>query len=85
MPKTMRRLRRATTNPLNTPDLNTQEKAAIAAVLSWDLCKPIQPDEVESIRVRGEWFQIRLSCDRAVPIHRDVFRTIRQQQMAQAN
>lgn len=63
-----------------TEPLSRQDKETIAAVLTWDLCKPVTPEEVETIRVDGEWVAVRLSCRRAVPIHRDIFRSILQQQ-----
>ncbi len=62
--------------------LSGNDKAMIAAVLTWDLCKQVTPEEVEAVRVSGEWVTVRLSCHRAVPIHRDVFRSILQQQKA---
>ncbi|MBV9386029.1 MAG: hypothetical protein JOZ78_06345 [Chroococcidiopsidaceae cyanobacterium CP_BM_ER_R8_30] len=72
----------AATKPKTTEPLSHQDKETIAAVLTWDLCKPVMPEEVEAIRVDGEWVAVRLSCRRAVPIHRDVFRSILQQQKA---
>ena len=68
--------------PRTAEPLSRQDKATIAAVLTWDLRKPVTPEEVEAIRVRGEWVAVHLSCHRAVPIHRDVFRSILRQQQA---
>ncbi|MBD1806339.1 hypothetical protein H6F98_12875 [Microcoleus sp. FACHB-SPT15] len=68
------------TLPRTTAPLSSDDKGTIAAVLTWDLCKPVTPEEIEAIQVNGEWVAVRLSCQRAVPIHRDVFRSIRQQQ-----
>lgn len=70
------------TRPRTTEPLSRNDKATIAAVLTWDLCNRITPEEVEAIRVDGEWVAVRLSYRRAVPIHRDVFRSILQQQQA---
>lgn len=70
------------TRPRTTESLSHNDKATIAAVLSWDLSKPITPEEVEAIRVNRDWVTVRLSYHRAVPIHRDVFRSILQQQQA---
>lgn len=68
-----------------TAPLSSEDKVAIAAVLTWDLCKKVTPEEVEAIQVNGEWVAVRLSFQRAVPIHRDVFRSIRQQQQVDVN
>lgn len=66
--------------------LSNTDKKAIASVLTWDLCKSITPEEVEAIRVNGEWVTVWLNSHRAVPIHRDIFRSIlRQQQDAHLN
>jgi hypothetical protein len=65
-----------------TAPLSLEERGTIAAVLTWDLCKRVEPEEVEAIQVNGEWVAVRLSCQRSVPIHREVFRSIRQQQQA---
>ncbi len=70
------------TRSKKTEPLSRQDKEAIAAVLTWDLCKPVMAEEVETIRVNGEWVAVLLSCHRAVPIHRDIFRSILQQQKA---
>jgi hypothetical protein len=63
-----------------TVPLSPEDKGTIAAVLTWDLCKRVDPEEVEAIQVNGEWVAVRLSYQRSVPIHREVFRSIRQQQ-----
>jgi hypothetical protein len=68
------------TKPKTAEPLSRKDKATIAAVLTWDLCKRITPEEVEAVRVSGEWVAVRLTFHRAVPIHRDVFRSILQQQ-----
>ncbi len=68
------------TRPSKTVPLSSDDKAKIAAVLSWDLCKPVNPREVESIQVNGEWVAVSLTLHRAVPIHREVFRAILEQQ-----
>jgi len=68
--------------PKTTEPLSRNDKATIAAVLTWDLRKQVTPEEVEAIRVSGEWVAVRLSCHRAVPIHREIFRSILQQQQA---
>ncbi len=73
------------TQPQTTALLNSNDRATIADVLTWDLCKPVTPEEVEAIRVDGEWVEVHLSFHRAVPIHREVFRSIMQQQQAAAN
>ncbi|HEY9636989.1 MAG TPA: hypothetical protein V6D14_26550 [Coleofasciculaceae cyanobacterium] len=65
-----------------TAPLSPKDRGTIAAVLTWDLCKRVDPEEVEAIQVNGEWVAVRLSCQRSVPIHREVFRSIRQQQQA---
>ena len=70
------------TSPRTTAPLSPKERGAIAAVLTWDLCKQVAPEEVEAIRVNGEWVAVRLSSQRCVPIHREVFLSIRQQQQA---
>ena len=68
------------TRPKKIAPLSSDDKAKIAAVLSWDLCKPVNPREVEAIRVNGEWVAVSLTLHRAVPIHREIFRSILQQQ-----
>lgn len=73
------------TQTRKTAPLSSKDRMAIAAILTWDLCKQIAPEEVEAIQVNGEWVAVRLSYQRAVPIHRDVFRSIRQQQQIDAN
>ncbi len=73
------------TLPATTTPLSNQDKDAIAAVLTWDLCKKISPDEVEAIQVNGDWVTVRLSFQRAVPIHREIFRSIRHQQSSSLN
>ncbi|MCA1995229.1 MAG: hypothetical protein LDL41_24750 [Coleofasciculus sp. S288] len=73
------------TQLITTVPLSRKDRDAIAAVLTWDLCKTISPDEIEAIRVSGEWVTVRLSFQRAVPIHREVFRSIRQQQSSALN
>jgi hypothetical protein len=72
------------TKPRTTEPLSRNDKATIAAVVTWDLCKLVNPEEVEAIRVNREWVAVRLSCNRVVPIHRDVFRSILQQQQPMA-
>lgn len=73
------------TQPQTTAPLSSNDRAKIADVLTWDLCKRVTPEEVEGIRVRGEWVAVQLSHHRAVPIHREVFRSILQQQKAVNN
>ena len=68
------------TRPRTTEPLSRNDKATIAAVLTWDLRKRITPEEVEAIRLNGEWVAVQLTFRRAVPIHRDVFLSILQQQ-----
>lgn len=73
---------RPTTRPTTTEPLSRKDKATIAAVLTWDLRKPVTLEEVEAIWINREWVTVSLSCHRAVPIHRDVFRSILQHQQA---
>lgn len=70
------------TRPQKTAPLSSNDRVTIAAVLSWDLCKLVTPEEVEAIAVQGEWVAVYLTSYRAVPIHKEVFRSIRQQQEA---
>lgn len=73
------------TRPQTAALLNSNDRTKIADVLTWDLCKPVTPEEVEAIRVHGEWVEVQLSFHRAVPIHREVFRSIMQQQQTTVN
>lgn len=73
------------TRPQTTAPLSSSDKEIIADVLTWDLCKRVTPEEVEGIRVSGEWVAVQLSVHRAVPIHREVFRSILQRQKVVTN
>ncbi|MBW4649413.1 MAG: hypothetical protein KME06_12115 [Kastovskya adunca ATA6-11-RM4] len=70
------------TRPKTTELLSCHDKATIAAVLSWDLAGEITPEEIEAIRLEGEWVIVRLNFRRAVPLHRDAFINILNQQRA---
>ena len=64
--------------------LTWEDRKAIANVLSWDMCKFIAPEEIETIRIECDIVMVYLTNDRLHPIHRDSFKQILQEQKKQA-
>lgn len=63
--------------------LNITEKAAIAAVITWDsLGKLFTAEEVETIKMVENTLIVKLTGDRSYPIHKESFKAIRNQQLA---
>lgn len=62
--------------------LSAEEKKTIAGVLSWDACRTIQPHEIVTIRMQGDFAFVSLTGKRLYPIHKEQFREILNRQKA---
>ena len=65
------------------PPRQIPHRETIAAVLSWDLCREVSPEEIESFKIVGDILWVNLTENRAVPIAVETFRSIATQQQAQ--
>ena len=60
--------------------LSASDRQIIAAVLTWDCATPVNPQEVETIAISHDIVWVKLTDNRAVPIHVESFRAIHRQQ-----
>lgn len=58
-----------------------KNRYTIAKVLSWDTQREIDADEIETIALTNDMLWVKLTDNRAIPIHVETFRSIRRQQL----
>lgn len=63
--------------------LTLSNRQIIADVLTWDRQQYTSPEEVETIAIAHDVVWVKLTDNRAVPLHVDTFRNIRRQQLEQ--
>lgn len=75
------------TNAIASPcePLTESARQTIADVLTWDTQEYVSPDDVETIAISHDMVWVKLTNNRAVPLHVDTFRNIRRQQLEQQN
>lgn len=65
--------------------LTLSDRQIIADVLTWDRQEYTSPEEVETIAIAHDVVWVKLTDNRAVPLHVDTFRNIRRQQLEEQN
>ncbi|MBD1882143.1 hypothetical protein, partial [Coleofasciculus sp. FACHB-T130] len=70
----------APTAPATRSPLSIDEKITIAKVLSWDTYQEVHPEEIITIWMKEDILWTLLSGNRAIPIHKDTFKSIRDAQ-----
>lgn len=63
--------------------LTEAARQTIADVLTWDTQEYVSPEDVETIAISHDMVWVKLTNNRAVPLHVDTFRNIRRQQLEQ--
>lgn len=63
--------------------LTYADRQIIASVLTWDTQRDVAPEEVETIAIVHDIVWVKLTDNRAVPLHVETFRAIRHQQLEQ--
>lgn len=63
--------------------LTEAARQTIADVLTWDTQEYVSPQEVETIAISHDMVWVKLTNNRAIPLHVDTFRNIRRQQLEQ--
>lgn len=63
--------------------LSHADKQIIASVLTWDCQRDVAPEEIETIAIVHDIVWVKLSDNRAIPVHVETFRLIRRQQLEQ--
>lgn len=63
--------------------LTRKVRYVIAQVLTWDTQRDVSADEVETISINHDILWVKLTDNRAIPIHVEAFRAIRRQQLEQ--
>ncbi|MGB3208686.1 MAG: hypothetical protein WBB28_27165 [Crinalium sp.] len=72
------------TRPIAPPrSIPYEHRQTIAAVLSWDLYREVNPEEIESFYIVKDILWVNLTENRAIPIAVETFRSIATQQQAQ--
>lgn len=61
--------------------LTSADRQIIANVLTWDMQQEVSPEEIETIAISHDIVWIKLTDNRAIPLHIDTFRSIRRQQL----
>lgn len=65
--------------------LTLSDRQIIADVLTWDRQEYTSPEEIETIAIQSDVVWVKLTDNRAVPLHVDTFRNIRRQQLEEQN
>lgn len=63
--------------------LTLADKQIIADVLTWDTQREVSASEVETIAIQHDILWVKLTDNRAIPLHVETFRAIRRQQLEQ--
>lgn len=66
-----------------TTALSQSERETVAKVLTWDTQREVSPNEIEAIAIQLDIVWIKLTDNRAIPLHVDDFRAIRAAQLKQ--
>ncbi|MBD1878391.1 hypothetical protein, partial [Coleofasciculus sp. FACHB-T130] len=66
--------------PATRSPLSIDEKITIAKVLSWDTYQEVHPEEIITIWMKEDILWTLLSGNRAIPIHKETFKNIRDAQ-----
>lgn len=61
--------------------LSLADKQIIASVLTWDTQRKVTAEEVETIAIVHDIVWVKLTDNRAIPLHVETFRAIRHQQL----
>lgn len=61
--------------------LTHTDRQIIASVLTWDTQRDVLPEEVETIAIVHDIVWVKLTDNRAIPLHVETFRAIRHQQL----
>lgn len=65
--------------------LSSADKKIIADVLTWDMQQLVSPEEVEALAIVHDIVWVKLTDNRAIPLHIETFRAIRHQQLEEQN
>jgi hypothetical protein len=65
--------------------LTAANKQIIAKVLTWDTQREVSPKEIEAIAIQHDIFWVKLTNNRAIPIHIESFQAIRAAQQEPLN
>lgn len=65
--------------------LSASDRQIIADVLTWDCQRDVAPEEIETIAISHDIVWVKLTMNRAVPLHVETFRAIRHQQLEEQN
>lgn len=61
--------------------LSLTDKKIIASVLTWDTQRDVLPEEVEALAINHDIVWVKLTDNRAIPLHVETFKSIRHQQL----
>ena len=64
--------------------LTKADKQIIASVLTWDCQRQVSASEIETIAIQHDIVWVKLTDNRAIPLHVETFRAIRRQQLKKA-
>lgn len=78
----MQAIQREAIAPTRDP-LTYADRQIIASILTWDMQQEISPEEVETIAIVHDIVWVKLTDNRAIPLHVETFRAIRHQQLEQ--
>ena len=70
-------LREGTAPKSDRAPLTLADKQIIALVLTWDVQREVSPNEIEAIAIQHDILWVKLTDNRAIPLHVETFRAIR--------